>query len=215
MTETGIARKAGLSRSSITRLRDRCHPTVRRDVATAIASVTPGEGPLVGMLSSLGTMRRLQGLAALGYSSRAVADRTGLQDVNLRRIRRGVLSHVTATTAALVRDAADHLELVENHHPDLRLVNLAARKGWANLLAWDNIDDPDEVPSMPRDPVKRAATDTAEEVERMLGTDSAQNVAARLGYADLDSLLTTLKRPQKPELSRIAERLATTRTEAA
>ncbi len=51
--------------------------------------------------------------------------------------------------------------------------------------------------------VRRDSSELALEVELMLGTDSGDSIARRLGYADLDSLATTLGRKHK----RLADRL--------
>jgi len=48
----------------------------------------------------------------------------------------------------------------------------------------------------------RPTADLVDEVEMLIGTASAENIAARLRYADVDSLATTLAKAGHPDLSR-------------
>ena len=69
-------------------------------------------------------------------------------------------------------------------------------------MAWDDdlgphgIDNPRARPALADGPLRHLG-ETPVEVERMLGTDSGNNIAKRLGYADVDSLATTIGRKDK------------------
>lgn len=146
MSELAIGRASSVAQSTINRIRTGVHATTWQRTARAILAVTP-TGDLSGMVDATGTRRRLQALAAIGYSSRRISAATGIVETNVRRIRRGGQPSVAAKTAAIVRAYYDHVSARPAEQPDIRLINHARRHGWPAPMCWDDIDDPDATPS--------------------------------------------------------------------
>lgn len=94
---------------------------------------------------ALGAQRRLQALAVMGWSTRDVAEATGLHEVFIARVRRGAKANIAASTHSLVEDAFRRLAMRRNTTRDgLVTSGWATRVGWAGPLAWDDIDKPRE-----------------------------------------------------------------------
>lgn len=100
------------------------------------------------VVNSLGTARRLQALAAIGWSCPALAAELGYGSYAAvtylqRRYRTTVLRSIAERVSAVY----DRLSMTPG--PSVRAVRTAARNGWAPPLAWDDdeIDDPTARPS--------------------------------------------------------------------
>lgn len=104
-------------------------------------------------VDALGTRRRLQALAALGWPTEWI-------DSSIGR-RRGYTSNILSSRQTVLKSTAD---LIDSAYESLsmsvpptdtlprrqvvsRTRNLAARRGWVPPLAWDDIDDPHELPA--------------------------------------------------------------------
>ena len=108
---------------------------LRTDITSATA----------GLTDATGARRRLQALAAIGWSQMEIARRYDGHFVSLASIARGAQSHVGPRLHRLITTAYDDLAMTPGPHNRTRLD--AARKGWAPPLAWDDIDDPNETPT--------------------------------------------------------------------
>jgi len=88
--------------------------------------------------------RRLQALAAMGWSAREIADRSGVSIFRIREVRFGSADSMYRSTAepllTLYEDLQDRVGGSESTR------RLAQRNGWLPPAAWDNIDNPDEKP---------------------------------------------------------------------
>lgn len=119
------------------------------------------------LVNSLGTARRLQALAAIGWSAAKLATELGWDShctvSNLQQRRR---AKVTLATATLVADVYERLSMTPGGSKRARL--FAARKGWPAPLAWD--DDIDEPTARPAGAVTVAVVDTVA-VERAVRGD--------------------------------------------
>lgn len=93
---------------------------------------------------SIGSARRIQALAVLGWRWTDLADRLGVSWQAVQRIalQRSRVVHVT--TAERVRRL--YAELSERQGPSALTRARALSKGWASPLQWADIDDPDAVP---------------------------------------------------------------------
>lgn len=108
---------------------------------------------------AVGTTRRLQSLFALGWTSTDIAARLGVGHARVGHLATtGKQDRVLRDTAAKVAAVYDELCMTIPQDPDEppsprhcrvhdRQRRIAARRGWAPPLAWDDIDDPDEQPS--------------------------------------------------------------------
>lgn len=95
------------------------------------------------LVDSTGTVRRIQALAALGWSSADIGARCGRGREWARMVGRS--ASVTVRTAQLISAAYDELSMrLAPGDYAARLRREAAEKGWAPPLAWDDdaIDDP-------------------------------------------------------------------------
>ena len=111
---------------------------LRTDITSATA----------GLTDATGARRRLQALAAIGWSQMEIARRYDGHFVSLASIARGAQSHVGPRLHRLITTAYDDLAMTPGPHNRTRLD--AARKGWAPPLAWDDetIDDPAAEPAL-------------------------------------------------------------------
>ena len=97
------------------------------------------------LLPSVGTVRRLQALARIGYGSAQLQPLLGTHAGDIRTVRRGRYERTRRATADAVARIYDQLSGTPAVHPKARRTRLLAeRKGWLPPLAWDDdtIDDP-------------------------------------------------------------------------
>lgn len=146
-----IAATAELSPCTVSGLLDGTIVTISAASASRIADLpTPTcwalEAPDSVLVDSVGTVRRLQALAALGWSCGALAERLGTTSRALQPVVAGRTKHVKAQRARAVRDLYDALSMTVGQ--SARTVTAARRNGWVAPLAWDDdtIDDPAALP---------------------------------------------------------------------
>lgn len=156
LTHYAIARLAGVSQCAVAELmggtpyRGR-GPNTRVLKKTARALMAPRFDldalPDAAFIDPSGTRRRLQALAAIGYSIPAQAARMGRAATNVYRLMSQ--QSVTVASARQVRDLYDELSMrPPEETPYVRRArNGAARHGWLPPLAWDDdlIDLPDSL----------------------------------------------------------------------
>lgn len=106
-------------------------------------------------VDATGTRRRVQALAARGWSLARIGARLGIRRCNMH-LHEDRWPQVTVATARAVRDLYEELWDVEpptsTHGERIarsRALNAARRAGWAPPLAWDEgaIDDPTATPA--------------------------------------------------------------------
>lgn len=102
-----------------------------------------------------GTMRRLQALAAVGWSQHRLAELLGWSLGNFSKLIHGRCDHITCATARAVSNLYDQLwnmppPATSKHQRAgiTRAQAVAQSYGWVPPLAWDDetIDDPDATP---------------------------------------------------------------------
>lgn len=178
--------------------------------APALAAFAPG-----ALVDAVGTRRRIQALAWVGWSIPQLATRAGIDKQSLHRAIRH--DQVTAATATAIRDLYDELWNVAptplDRHASAAITrtrNRARAEGWHPPMAWDDIDDANETPTATTTN-KLSRTEycidtTAElltfgvgpdEIARRLNVQPAslQRVLHRAGRGDLASqLIRTIRR---------------------
>lgn len=152
------------------------------------------------VVDATGTRRRLQALAALGWSARAIGDRFGRGDGIVHRwmTRSATVTRATAvmvdawfTELAMTKPA---LDTVHDRYSVGRARAHAARRGWVPPLAWDDIDN---------DPAP-ARTDDEETVDEIAVELAITGVAVRLTPAERRECVRRLHRERWSD-GRIAE----------
>lgn len=145
--------------------------TAQRLLSIPIAESSKAPSALV---NSVGVHRRIQALAAMGWSLTLQAEHIGWAVNNLALMLKRPL--VASSTAELVKEMYDRLSMT--HAPASygrsRVLSLAKAKGWFPPLAWDEeaIDDLDAVPVlMPPAPGERPHLDEWAIQHKMAGHD--------------------------------------------
>lgn len=148
-TPRAIASASGLSERTIRGAmvrRDEGHlSTWTSSVSEAIIRHAPW--PTVGHVSAIGSMRRLQGLTALGWTLDALAAESGLPITTLSVVRAGRTRQIHAGTRSAIDSLYERLSFTTGASDVARAI--ASKQRWAPPLAWDEaaIDDPGAVPS--------------------------------------------------------------------
>lgn len=190
-TASSVATHAGVSRSIVTDLAGRrAGQAITVRTATRILAVhhaRPGrlwDGRMLDpddetFVPVVGTLRRIEALMAAGWTHQAMLAESG--------VRTAVLLHqsgrvVTWRNHLRLATAYDRLALQPGPSERTRL--LAARRGWAPALAWDDdtIDDPHATPAglrRPRDDYRQAHPDDIAEL--LLMGHTRDQAADRLG----------------------------------
>lgn len=98
------------------------------------------------LVSTVGTRRRVQALARLGWTQRYICERVGITPSKLNKV---ICLHDKVGRELPDRIAALYRELIlaEKLGPDQRVRRYAERMGWPGPFDWDDIDDPDAVPA--------------------------------------------------------------------
>ncbi len=115
------------------------HIATSRAILTAdITTATTGKR------TAIGVTRRLQALAALGWTGQDIKAASGLPLPTVSGYQSGARELTTATTWHRVNDAWDALS--GRRGASVRTLKRAALNGWPPPAAWDDIDDPNEQP---------------------------------------------------------------------
>ena len=102
-----------------------------------------------GRVPAHGSTRRLRALTVMGWSMAELGARAGVDPDSLNKVRAGNHPTIGPKFAAIAEELYD--ELWDQRGPNTRAATAALRKGWLPPLAWDDIDDPDETPTVTDD----------------------------------------------------------------
>ena len=179
-TSSAIASATGIPESTVTHAVRRGRDGWAWGPRHSAAIINHGT-PTTGQVGAYGSRRRLQALAALGWTLDALTARTGLGFTTLAAIRSGVTTRVGVTLANQVAAVFDELHMVPG--PSIRSRQHAASQGWVSALAWDDIDDPAEVPNIGGRLDGRSSS-LIDDLEHLLDTAGPwtwQGITSRLG----------------------------------
>lgn len=146
-TGLAIATAAGVPRRSIEGAITALNTEGRRAAFGPVASakiVTHGR-PTAGQVGATGARRRLQGLAVQGWDLARLSPLTGLGESTLGAIRSGYTTRVSVRMHDAIEATTDQIGMRVGESVQSR--QNAERKGWSGLLAWEDIDNPDEHPT--------------------------------------------------------------------
>lgn len=155
MTMAEVAEATGLPKDYIRRVMHETGDMLPRTVKAIMSTPVPYHPVKIEgakwMVPAIGAERRLQGLSLLGWTVEMIANETGLSVNTLYPIRRGERDKINARIDALIRDAAERLQLKKLQHGSKYVqagIDRYVDPGWAPLMAWDDdtIDDPDARP---------------------------------------------------------------------
>lgn len=160
-----------------------CHRAKMRYDVRRRADLLAGKPRTVPML---GAKRRLQALQVLGWSANALAQQSTLSRQIIQSI--GTYPTIYTTTHDEIVRLYEALSMTHppeetpgQRHSVTKVRRLAARRGWAPPLAWEDIDDPAEQPAkvVRRDWHKVARDDVDEVVvERLLALRQVDSTRA-------------------------------------
>jgi hypothetical protein len=166
-----VEHAAGVSSGTVGRLlySENGYPPSRRIRTESAQRILAVRLDLADMarVDATGTRRRLQALIASGWSHRTLARQLGA-GVNMvhRAIRAEMVNAATARTVAALYgrlwDVPPPTDTPTARTTALRARRLAASRGWAPPMAWDDadIDDPEARPHGYRRPAHQSATTT-------------------------------------------------------
>ncbi|WP_123661649.1 hypothetical protein [Actinocorallia herbida] len=160
LTTRQIVEAANISRGALRRLlwgSDGFAPSSRisTDNAHAILAIPVETMPTSGLVSALGSRRRLQALSALGWARTSLAQRTGLSHTTITLIRtpngtKKVAPRTAHAIKAVYERLADTLPTTDDQPlaSTTRTRNYARRAGWLPPGEWDDdqIDHPETTP---------------------------------------------------------------------
>lgn len=134
-----IARAAGITDTQVSFYKSG-QATTRKAYADAVLAVDGRPSKHQAYVLGVGSVRRLQGLARLGFTLEDIATEVGMSWSSLSRVRRST-GVVLWETHVAVRDAFDSFGIDGGSDIARRR---AIRCGWVHPLLWDDIDDPFE-----------------------------------------------------------------------
>ncbi|MEE2040123.1 hypothetical protein Q8791_23170 [Nocardiopsis sp. CT-R113] len=135
-----IADAAGTSPSGLYKLINGDVGRVRTKTAAALLALS-GPPPLSQSVSKrpiFGAQRRVRALIALGWSQRAIAERSGLSVEVMYLVRRGGRAMITSTTHHAIAQAYQELSRAAPENPSAAMVQLAKAEGWPPPAGWDD-----------------------------------------------------------------------------
>lgn len=151
----GIAKAAGVSRSSLRLVLAGQRKRITRDTSDRLLAVTIDDAPDGDTINNLGAARRLQALVYNGWSVDRLAemldmDRQALDGMLHRTFDKSLAPHVRTVKEAFERlwDKAPSPTSPQVRRGITMAQRRAQEAGWVPALAWDDIDDPNERPNV-------------------------------------------------------------------
>lgn len=188
MTQADIARAAGCAPETIRRLQRAELRRVHINTFQRIAAVRPNVSET--FMPRTIAARKIQALAAIGYTLTWTATQLGITPQSLANI----LHDYKPNAGRVQRRTWDAIAALYDHHhmipgPSQRARNIAKRNGWAPPLAWDDIDDLDEQPSghLPTSTLSHTA-DRAETIRELVDRGAQLSEALRVIGVSVEAL---------------------------
>lgn len=149
-----VAREAGVDPSAVRWALSGRKKSMLRGTADKILGVPVGAQATGGFVSSVGAVRRIQALYALGHFNHRIAEASGLSRCFIIDLANEKRASLTIQRDAGVRRAYDELSMTVGGSSKTRLY--AEANGWVPPLAWDEetIDDPSAAPAVDADVVE-------------------------------------------------------------
>jgi hypothetical protein len=145
MTDAMIARAAGVSDRTVTRIREGLTVNVSKEVADALLSTTPRPHRQQALVLAYGARRRIEALAVAAHSAGTIAGAMGLNGTRIAAIRRA--TRISWDVHQAVDAAFQVLRKAPGHDAIAR--EYALRHGYRSAADWIDIDDFYEIPGKP------------------------------------------------------------------
>ena len=144
MSQTLIARQAGVSQAVISYITTGRNKTVQTEKARRILAVQPRRFDGNAERPAIGSIRRIRALYSLGHSRADIAALSGLSFASISCLADGRWKILDNKAATALADA--YRQLANRRGTSWKNERRAAAEGWHGPLAWDDIDDPNEQP---------------------------------------------------------------------
>lgn len=185
-TGLAIATAAGVPRRSIEGAITALNTEGRRHLfgPTISSRIVDHGKPTGGQIGAVGARRRLQGLAVQGWDLGRLSPLTGVNESTLAAIRSGVTDRVNVRMHDAIIATTDEIGMRVGDSRQAR--QNADRKGWSGLLAWDDIDDMDELASnlRPESEIDQVVVDRLMAGQRITST-RAEKVEAMKQWTEM------------------------------
>ena len=180
-TLDAIEKASGVDRRGMYRIRRRLQKSVNHDTARRLLALQSGGTPY--LVDAVGARRRVQALAAIGWSLASQAEAVGLSHTAAEEIASGLRTSVMHSTHEAIRTL--YQDRSKKAGPSGWVRAFAARRGWHGPLAWDDIDDPNAQPeiSEPYKPIPKGGRDDLrrQEIRHLLGCgESPASIAKQM-----------------------------------
>ncbi|ALJ22081.1 hypothetical protein AOA12_20180 [Microbacterium sp. No. 7] len=141
-----IADATGMNKSSLQRMLRQPGRWVTAETTQRILGVHSLQKRTTAFVDATGTRRRIQGLAAQGWTLTALGQRIGKDAQQMWSWTHANL--VTVAIHELIKELYDELEVAPPPEGPyaVRARRMAVKHGWVPGLCWDDIDDPRERP---------------------------------------------------------------------
>lgn len=146
-TLVAIAREAQVGRRTLWNWMNGVHGGMQHAVALRVLALRPVP-QIPQLVPAVGTVRRLQALAAMGWSLTWSGREAGISETYARALAAGRRSRVSVELAGRV-DAVYRRHCMKPG-PSKCAKTSALGNGWVTAVAWDDIDEPAEKPYRPR-----------------------------------------------------------------
>lgn len=178
-----VAHATGISQSSLHKLLNQDQARISRENRDLILACRPACSAPGRPVSAVGTQRRLQALAADGWTASEISRRTNVSLSNLHLVRSGSLAQVRGSTRDRVAKFFATASPAQVPHGIARWRALAdaRRNEWPRPAAWEgvDIDDPDATPPVATNP--HSGVDLDEWLHLVRSGEDQERAAARLG----------------------------------
>lgn len=144
-TQQEIADACGLERRTIHSVVHIERPTVQRYTADALLALDPQDAP--HRVSPVASIRRVTGLAAIGWTLASTAAAAELHEQFVRDLVAGRCRRIDPAQAAAIQRVCRARFLTPG--PSKCARTIAAKHGWLPVTVWDDIDDPACKPDVP------------------------------------------------------------------
>ncbi|MFF3324927.1 hypothetical protein [Streptomyces sp. NPDC002889] len=142
-SQTAIYTTAGVARRTLWSWLNGTVEGVQHSAAARVLALRP-VSRTPDLVPAIGTARRLQALAAMGWPVTRSGIEAGISDTHARNLARGRRQQVTKEVAQKVD--VYYRQRCMRPGPSACAKTVALRNGWVTAVAWDDIDDPNDIP---------------------------------------------------------------------